>query len=474
MDLIAREEELKLLNHSINKKESQFIAVYGRRRVGKTYLIREAFANQFCFSHTGYYRQSRTEQLTGFWKSLKKAGLSRDCQCPQNWKEAFDLLEKIIDQSHAEKKILFLDEISWMDTPRCDLLLALEHFWNAYASARKDVVLIVCSSATSWVIDHVIHNKGGLHNRLTLNIHLQPFTLSEVEAYLQFLDVPMSRAQVIEGYMSLGGVPYYWSHIEKGMSIEQYIDYLFFRRGALLKDEFTYLFDSLFRFPDAYLKIIHALAGKRKGLTRNELLEETGLSSAGGVSKKLEELENCDFIRSYTSYGNRKESLYQLIDPFVLFYYHFLEHRSMDPEFWMHQSNSPKANTWKGLSFELVCLLHTQEIKAALGVASVMTEVFSFSVQKNPAEGIHGSQIDLVIKRADRVTNLCEIKYAQDEYLITKETDESLRRKRSDFIRTTKTKNAIHMTMIAPYGVISNIYTGNLDSVITADDLFRA
>ena len=472
VNLIARENEIKLLNHALNKSESQFIAVYGRRRIGKTYLVREVFADSFCFSHTGYYNLPKEAQLSGFFKSLQKAGLSAYGESPGTWMDAFDMLETIIDQSQSEKKILFLDEISWMDTPRCDLIPALEHFWNSFASARKDVILIICSSATSWVLDHVFHNKGGLHNRLTLSLHLQPFTLSEVEKYVYALGVQMSRMQILEGYMALGGIPYYWSHLERGMSIEQYIDYLFFRKGAVLKDEFTYLFDSLFRFPEVYVRIIHALTEKRKGLTRNELLSATGLTSAGGVSQKLEELENCDFIRSYPSYGKRKEKLYQLIDPFVLFYYHFIEHRSFDPQFWMHQANTPKTNVWKGLAFELICLLHVQEIKEKLGIGSVLTEVFSFSVQEDPEKGIHGSQIDLIIKRADRITNLVEMKYAQDEYLITKAVDESIRRKRSDYLRATKTKHAIQTTLIAPYGVVQNAYAANLDSVLDAEDLF--
>ena len=473
MSLVARKEEQKLLNQAVSKKESQFIAVYGRCRVGKTYLIREMFFNQFSFVHTGYYNLPKKEQLSGFFKSLQKAGLSSSHSCPNNWMEAFELLEIVVEHSQAEKKILFLDELSWMDTLHCDLIPALEHFWNAFASARKDVVLIICSSSTSWVITRIIHNKGGLYNRLSLSIHLEPFQLREVEEYVHSLGVSLNRMQILEGYMSLGGVPYYWSHLEKGMSIQQYIDFLFFRKGALLKDEYSFLFSSLFKQPEIYVKIIQVLNQKKKGMTRNEILEATGLTSAGGATQKLRELENCDFIREYISYGERKERLYQLIDPFILFYYHFLEHRPKDPQFWMHQANTPATNSWKGLAFEMVCLLHTQEIKNALGIGSVLTEEFSFTVRENPEKGIHGSQIDIVLQRADRITNLIEAKYSQDEYLITKATDEALRRKRSDFQHATGSRNTIHLTMIAPYGVIQNAYARNLDSVVIGDDLFR-
>ena len=473
MNLVARSEELRLLNHAMEKKESQFIAIYGRRRVGKTYLVREAFEGKFFFTHTGFYNCPKEYQLNAFYNTLRKTGLSGDYHVPENWIEAFDLLERLLQQNPSDqKKVIFLDEISWMDTIQSDFISALEHFWNAYASARKDIVLIICSSATTWVIDHVIHSKGGFHNRLTLSIHLQPFTLAEVEAYTRFLGVPLTRMQMLEGYMALGGIPYYWSHIEKGMSIEQYIDFLFFRKGALLRDEFDYLFQALFRKPDAYISIIQALATRKKGLTRGEILEATGLPSSGDTSKKLMELENCDMIRIYTAFGERKGTLYQLTDPFILFYYHFMEHRSMDPHFWMHQANTPVTNTWKGLAFEMVCLLHVQEIKQKLGIGSVRTDVFSFTVKKDLEKGIHGSQIDLVIKRADKVTNLMEMKYGQEEYLITKSDDDAMRRRRSDYQRAMKSRDAIHLTMVTPYGVVQNAYAGNLDGVLTADDLF--
>ena len=473
MELVGREKELSLLFGALERKVSQFIALYGRRRVGKTYLVREAFDNDFCFYHTGYYNQPKKTQLDAFYKSLIKAGLAPECEKPRNWNEAFELLEGVIERHTEPKKILFLDEISWMDTPRSDFVSALEHFWNAFASARKDIVLIICSSATSWVIDNVLHSKGGFHNRLTLSIHLQPFTLNEVEEYVNYLGVALNRQQILEGYMALGGVPYYWSLIEKGMSINQYIDYLFFQKSALLKDEFVYLFHSLFNKPEAYISIINALAQKRKGLTRDEILKAVGLQSAESFSRKLEELENCDFIRVFPSRGKRKETLIQLIDPFILFYYRFIEHRSLDPQFWMHQSNMPETNSWKGYAFELVCLLHVEQMKWKLGISSVLTNVYSFSMQQNLENGIQGSQIDLVMERADRITNLFEMKYSHQEYLVTKEIDESLRRKRSDYQIGTKTKNAIQLTLVTPYGVIPNSYSNNLDSVLTTDDLFH-
>ena len=473
MKSVARSEERKRLNHAAEKKNSQFIAVYGRRGVGKTCLVQEAFEGKFFFSHTGLYQLSRKEQLKGFFGSLLRAGLPDDFSAPANWMEAFNLLEVLIDQDQkGQKKILFLDEISWMDTIQSDIVPALEHFWNAYASARTDMVLIICSSAASWIIDHVIHSKGGFHNRLTLSIHLQPFTLKEAEEYLQSLDINLTRMEILEGYMVLGGIPCYWSHMEPGMPMDLNINRLFFKEGALLRDEHDILFKLLFRKPDAYISIIKALAGKKKGLTRSEILGATGLPGSGDTTKKLLELENCDMIRISTAYGERKGTRYQLNDPFLLFYYHFLDQRTMDSQLWMHQLNTPQISAWRELAFEMICLLHVEEIKKKLGFGSVLTEVFSFWSKENPEKGIQGSQIDLVIKRADKVTNLFEMKYSQEEYLITKSENDAMRRRRSDYVRTMRSKDAIHLTMISPYGVVPNAYAGNLTSVLTAEDLF--
>ncbi|WP_406043162.1 ATP-binding protein [Succinimonas sp.] len=358
-----------------------------------------------------------------------------------------------------------------MDTPRSDFIPALEHFWNAFASARKDVTLLRCSSSPSWVIDHAMHNVGGLYNHLTLSIHLEPFQLSETEEYVRSLGVSLYRRQILKGYMALRGIPYYWSRLKKGMSIDQYLDFLFFRRGALLKDECSGLFGSLFRQPEIFKKIVATLSQK-KIMTRNEILKAAGLTSAGGASKMLRDLENCDFIRECASYWERKERFYRFVDPFILFHYHFLEPRPGDTEFRMERANTTKTSRWQDLAFEMVSLLHTQKIKNALGIGAVLTEEFSFKVPENLDEGIYGSQIDLVLKRADRITNLIEMKYSEDEYLITKASDEAMRCKRSDYQRASGSKNAVHLMLIAPCGVMQNSYAGNLASVVTGEDLF--
>jgi len=473
--LIGRDNEQKLLLSALDSDESKFIAVYGRRRVGKTYLIRQTFKKQFTFSHTGLYRGNLQEQLFGFSASLRQFGLS-DFSPPNNWLEAFELLKDLINtQNNNEKKIIFLDELSWMDTTRSDLMLALESFWNGWASARDDIVLIVCASATSWMLSKVIHNKGGLYNRLAFQLNLKPFSLKQCEEYLAKKGNTMNRHQILQCYMIMGGIPYYWGLIRNNLSFAQNIDYIFFSENAPLKNEFNYLFSSIFKHPDSYIKIIEALGTKKAGMDRNELLKATNSVNSGSFSTKLDELESCGFIRQYPEYGKKKRNtIYQLMDNFVLFYYQFMADKPNDVNFWTHQINTPTYNTFCGLAFERVCLQHIGQIKNALGISAVLSNVCSWKCTRDVDKGINGSQVDLLIDRKDQVINLCEMKFSGQQYSLSKSTDENLRHKLNDFINVTQTKSAIHLTLITPYGLANNSYSGNIQSVITEDDLFNS
>lgn len=470
--LIARKKERELLISALKADESQFIAVFGRRRVGKTYLIREALAGSFAFQHTGYANTGTKGQLFAFAASLKEYGL-QDFNSPSNWLEAFELLKDLIRKSGNDRKVIFIDELSWMDSGRSDLMPALEGFWNGWASARKDIVLIVCGSATSWMLSKVVHNKGGLYNRLTAQINLMPFTLAECAEYAASRGIVMTHHQLLECYMVMGGVPYYWSFLRKELSLSQNVDHIFFADDAPLKDEFRYLFRSLFKRPDVYVAIIEALGTKKAGMVRTELLEATGLTNSGGFTSKLEELEQCGFIRKYREYGKeRKNAVYQLIDSFTLFHYKFLEKRPTDEHYWSNQENTPARNAWCGIAFERVCLQHICEMKKALGISGVLTNVSTWSCAADPERGISGSQIDLLIDRRDQVINLCEMKYSTQEYSITKEVDANVRHKINDFRSVTGTKSAVHVTFVTPYGLAHNSYAGNVQSEITADDFF--
>lgn len=470
--LIARDRERQILLEALQSDRSKFIAVYGRRRVGKTFLVRETFDYRFTFQHAGLAKGSLAEQLFAFCASLRDAGMT-GVDAPSNWLEAFELLKDLIRSSHDKRKVIFIDELSWMDTPRCDLMVALESFWNGWASARKDIVLVVCASATSWMIDKVVHNKGGLYNRLTAQIALAPFTLHECEQLARAQGISMSRHQLLECYMVMGGIPFYWEHLRRGMSLAQNIDAIFFAAGAPLRDEFGHLFASLFRHPDNHIAIIEALGTKKVGMTREEIIRATSLPDSGDLTKKLSELESCGFIRCYLPFGRkRKGALYQLVDEFTLFAFRFLRGQITDEHYWSNTVNTPARNAWCGLAFERVCLAHVPQIKAALGISGVATDVNSWACKGDDEIGTFGSQIDLLIARRDHVINLCEMKYARDEYAITKSAEESIRHKVSDFQLLTKTRDALHVTLVTTYGLKDNRYSGTVQSVVTADDLF--
>jgi len=470
--LTGREHEAALLKDALESEKSEFIAVYGRRRVGKTFLVREVFQYCFSFQHSGVFKGKKAEQLYAFHVSLKDAGLSVDT-IPENWFQAFEQLKDLIRQQSEKKKVIFIDELSWMDTPRSDLMKALEHFWNSWASARKDVLLIICSSVTSWMIKKVIHHKGGLYHRLTGRIFLQPFTLHQCEEYSVSQGLGLSRNQLLEAYMILGGVPFYWTFLKKEYSLAQNIDRLFFSRNAELKDEFEHLFASLFKSPQDYIQIVEALAKHSQGMTRGDLLRETGLKGSGRFSEKLQDLENCGFIRSFDPFKNmKKETMFQLIDSFTIFHYHFLKLRPRDIHYWTNQLNTPRINSWNGLAFERVCLLHTDQIRAALGIAGVLTTASSWVCKADPEKGLQGSQIDLVLDRNDHVINLLEMKYSDKPYMITKSVHEDLIRKRNDFLLATGTASAIHLTMVTPWGLVSNQYAKEIQSQVIGDQLF--
>lgn len=471
--IIGRNAEIELLNKMLHDDKSHFVAVYGRRRIGKTYLIREAFNYRFTFQHSGLSEGSMNEQLFAFDSSLKDAGINIKKKS-KNWLEAFDKLKEIIRNSNEKRKIIFIDELSWMDTPKSDLMVALENFWNGFASARKDIVLIVCASATSWMLSKVVHNKGGLYNRLTQQIHLQAFCLRECEEYIQSEGLALNREQILQYYMIFGGVPYYWGFIKKGLSLAQNIDNTLFVKNAPLRDEFKYMYASVFKNPETYIKIIETLGTKKVGLTREELIKLTGLSNSGDLTGKLEELESCGFIRKYYAFGmKKKNAVYQLIDCFTLFHFKFLQDESTDEHFWTNQINTPAVNTWMGLAFERVCMQHVAQIKNKLGISGVLTEINSWYCKADPDRGVFGSQIDMLITRKDQVINLCEMKYSGSEYTITEKVDKSIRNKINDLRVLTNTKYAIYPTLITTYGLVSNSYSDNIQSVITLDDLFQ-
>lgn len=468
--IVGRKKELATLNRLYSSTQSEFIAVYGRRRVGKTFLIRQFFKNKFVFQLSGLANATTKEQLINFNLTIKRES-KQNLPIAKTWLEAFEQLITLIESSSNERKVIFLDELPWIDTPRSQFIQALEHFWNGWASARNDIMLIVCGSATSWMIDKIINNHGGLHNRITYKMRLDPFNLSETQEFFLSKDMEFTQYQIAECYMAMGGIPYYLNLMQKEFSIAQNIDLLFFNENALLKTEFNNLYAALFKNSEDYIKVVETLSKKNKGLTRNEIITATKLRTNGGLSNILKNLENCGFIRSYTSFGKKERNkLYQLTDFFTLFYFKFIKaNKFNDDNFWVNTINTPQHNSWAGYSFEMLCLNHIKQIKTALGISGVQTSASSWIDTTTE----NGAQIDLIIDRKDQIINLCEMKFSTDEYEITKHYDTILRQKKSIFMSKTKTRKAIHTTMVTTFGLKQNIYRNSIQSEVTLADLFQ-
>lgn len=410
-------------------------------------------------------------QLQNFQTALAKH-FDGDFPRLHSWKEAFSALEKALTSgTNKEKKILFLDELPWLDTPKSGFLSALEYFWNSFAQGRSDILLIVCGSAASWMIENLINNYGGLHNRVTDRIILEPFTLKECEAYYRSRGIVFNRLQIVEAYMILGGIPYYMSAMEKELGLNQNIDLLLFSSRAKLEGEFDRLYHSLFRYADAHMKIVKAMSANTAGLTRQEILSATGISNGGGFSKALLELEQCGIIaKTYDFSKRRRGNYYRVTDFYSLFYLKYIRKRKgNDDHYWTNYLLSPSHRSWCGYAFERICLSHLPWIKSKLGISGVITTASSWR-SREPSPG---AQIDLVVDRADNVINLCEIKYYSEKFKLEEDFVRKLKEKQRVFEQETKTRKAIHQTLITTFGVDHNAYANDIQSEIVLDDLFR-
>lgn len=467
--MIGRERERRLLEEAMDSEYSEFVAVYGRRRVGKTFLVRETFDYSFAFQHAGVANAGMKRQLKAFTGSIREAGVEAKA-VPRDWLDAFDLLKDVIRRSSDGKKVVFIDEMPWMDTPKSGFVSALENFWNGWASARKDVLLIVCGSATSWIIKKILRNRGGLHNRVTVEIPLYPFTLGECERYAESRNLGMSRRQIVECYMALGGIPYYWKQLVRGLSPAQNFDALFFARNARLRMEYAELYASLFKNPEPYERIVSELGRKGMGLVREEIASATEISESGTLTRYLEELEQCGFIRKYSTLGKKnKGAVFQLIDCYTLFYFKVIASSGRkDEHFWTSSVDSRFVSTWEGLAFERVCLMHVDEIKKALQIGGVVCNVSPWR-----SAGDEQVQIDLLIDRNDGVINLCEMKFSQEPYEIDADELARMQKRRSVFKTETGTRKAVHLTMVVSPELKKNACANEVQAVVNMDDLFK-
>lgn len=472
MLIIGRSKEIEILNENLASDKPEFVALYGRRRIGKTYLIRNVFEDKFTFRLTGVAQATLREQLTNFNMAMQEQHPQAGHRNATNWMEAFQQIKQVIEKSKQKKKIIFIDELPWFDTAHSKFIPALEHFWNSWASSRKDVLLVVCGSAASWMINKLINNKGGLHNRVTQRLKIEPFTLNECQDLLKHKKITLEHYQLIQLYMALGGIPFYWDAIKKGLSAPQHINKLCFEPNGLLKDEFNKLFKSLFAKAERHEIIVAALAKKSKGLTREEISKESKIPTGGNLTNLLDELEESGFIRRYVPFGKQsRNSLYQLCDFFSLFHIKFIKgKKTFGKDHWLNMIDSPKHRSWSGYAFEQVCLAHIPQIKKALGISGIGTETSSWKSSQSK----DGAQIDLVIDRRDGVINLCEMKFSVSPFIIDKRYDAELRNKVGAFRAETQTKKSVFLTMLTTFGLQDNSYAGNVQNDLKMDILFEA
>lgn len=473
--MIGRKKEIDELNRLYDSEKAQLVAVYGRRRVGKTYLIDEALKQRITFRHAGLSpadvngKNMMKNQLQHFYYSLLLQGMKKSRQ-PSGWLEAFFMLEQFLEEKdNGQKQVVFLDELPWLDTPRAGFLTAFEGFWNNWGCHRSNLMVIVCGSANSWILDKLINNHGGLYNRVTYEIKLEPFTLCECKEYFAANQIRISDYDIAQSYMIFGGIPYYLGYLQNHLSLAQNVDSLFFLPGARLADEFDRLFASAFANPEMMINIVKTLYQRRLGYTRKEISEKSGISDGGMLTDALRALQSGDFIEQYVPFGtSERNTTYKLTDPFCLFYLHFVEkRRHTNQAFWQENILSPEIVSWRGFAFENLCFHHIKQIKSALGIVGVKATQSAWA-QKDDDEG---TQVDMIITRADNVVNMCEIKFYNDEFEVEKAYYRKLLHRQEMLQKAIHKKEVVHPILISTFGMKQNAYSGFFSKVITLDDL---
>lgn len=474
--IIGREKERTELQRCLDSDRSELVIVYGRRRVGKTFLIDQFFHSKYDFTYVGGHRLSLRVQLRNFAKALKLASGSHSPLNLGDWFDAFDALEEYLESLPAgRKKVVFIDEMPWIDSLRSNFTEAFENFWNGWAARRKDIMFIASGSATSWMIDNLVENQGGLHARITSQIYLRPFTLNETEQYLQQRGCLWDRFQIAQCYMFFGGIPFYLSLLDVRESLIQNVDRLCFARGGALRLEFDELYNALFTHADKYISVVRLLAEHRSGMTSREITEAIGVDGER-LTKLLRNLERCDFLMKFRYYGKKKQDIiFKLTDFYTLFYIKYIEPNMdlYDEQWWQHHAASHSVETWQGLTFELLCLMHTRQIRQALNIGGVATEISAWFDKADKQKAQRGSQIDLIIERADRIIHLCEMKFSQGEYRITADYEEKLRNRMTLFREKTKNKHSLVHTFVTTFGVANGKLSSLVHSEVTLDGLFQ-
>jgi uncharacterized protein len=474
--IIGRDAEKRQIEKLLASDQAEFLALYGRRRVGKTFFVREYLQNSLVFDISGSKSGDKSQQISNFFDEyLIRTEAKLETKVPNSWHQMFTYLARYLQTLGTPKfgkHVVFLDELPWMDTPKSEFIQALEFFWNQYASKLKHVLLIGCGSATSWIRKHLLQARGGLYNRVTARMKLYPFNLYETQQFIQSKGITLPNYQVLELYLAMGGIPFYLNGIENGKTATQLIDQICFSENGLLYDEYSQLYYSLFRNAELHITIIESLAQKPNGMTRVDIAKTTKMAE-GNLARTLEELTECDFVTKFQAYQHKKkESIYKLTDFYSLFYLKFIApNKGAGKRIWEQLSKQQQYISWSGYAFENVCATHIDQIKAALGVSGVYTQHTAWKFTATPE--LPGAQIDLVIDRADQCIHLCEAKFTKDNFVPTKEFAENVIQKKTVFQQATNTKKAVFFTLLSTYPALKNTYYKQaIDQEITMDALF--
>ncbi len=472
--MIGRKKQIQKLKKYLKLKKSVLLAVTGRRRVGKTYLVDNVYEDNIVFRMTGIQHAKQQEQLINFSSKLQEHSGAPYLVPAKNWQEAFNQLRAYLKTlDNEKKKVIFIDELPWINTPKSNFIQLFAHFWNDYLSKEKNYVLIVCGSATSWLTKNLINDKGGLHNRVKETIYLEPFTLSETKLFLESKYIKFTHDGIMKTYMAMGGIPFYLDYIQKGDTPTTAIERILFAKNAPLRREYDNLYKSLFENARNHEAIVKTLATSREGITRKDILKVSKVKAGGPYNRAMEDLLMSGFIEEVVPFGKKKRgTIYKLVDEYSVFYHKFIEKNKRPNEgAWQQLSNSQEYKIWLGYTFELLVMKHIDRIKNGLGISSVSTQTSSFKKIGKP--GQEGFQIDIVIQRKDHVIHLCECKYYFKPFIIDKRYAQKLATRKALFIEDTKTKDQVMTTFITNLELVDNEYANEyVDTEIMADVFF--
>ncbi len=470
--MVGRQQQTQQINELINSPKSEFIGVLGRRRVGKTFLIDSVLGEYFCFQMTGIQDQSTAEQLENFNRKLflySKAAYQSTA--PKNWGEAFFQLRMYLDTLPKKKKqVIFLDELPWISTSNSGFLQQLAHLWNDYLSKHQHFILVVCGSASSWIKKHITNDKGGLHNRLTATIHLEPFTLAETKAFLYAKNIKLTHQEIAKIYMAMGGIPYYLDDIKRGETATKAIERMCFEENGRLTNEYNNLYKALFYNATHHELIVSALAGSQKGMLRSEILAKTKIQDGGPFTRAMIDLLDCGFVGTLSQFGQKKrEEVYRLRDEYTAFYHRFIKlQKRYESGMWALQASSQNYKIWLGYAFELLVHRHIDKVRSKLGISGIYSEIATLYQNETLP-----MQIDLLINRKDNAVNFCEIKHYESGFVFDKKKHKEITQKLQLFKQILGKRKQVFYTFISNQEAVQNEYSLELiDNVVLLDDLF--